>query len=114
MMKLADMAGSNPVVERHWSSNLPGHTNYLQERIVMAKQYLYMLGPHDNYELPLYVCDTIQELSAYVGLKPNHVSSAISKAKKVHGFCKYVRVEIGRSRKKCKVSQKKKPLKSID
>lgn len=65
----------------------------------MAKQYLYMLVTHDKYELPLYVCDTIQELSAYVGLKPNHVSSAISKAKKVHGFCKYVRVEIGGSRK---------------
>lgn len=79
----------------------------------MAKKYLYMLVSRDEYELPLFVCDTIQELGDYVGRKPEHVSTAISRAKKIHGFCRYVRVEIGRRRKKCKVSQKKKPSKGI-
>ena len=38
---------------------------------------LYMAVTADEYELPLYVSDTIKELSDWCGYKSNYISTAI-------------------------------------
>ena len=43
---------------------------------------VYMVVTNDPYELPIAIADTIEELSKMIGVKPNAISSAMSKAKK--------------------------------
>lgn len=73
----------------------------------MADKYVYMIVSRDKYELPLFVCDTRQELSEYAGISPNHISAIMSHAKKLGGFCRYVKVKIGKERKKTRKKSQK-------
>lgn len=54
---------------------------------------LYMLVSQDKHEMPLMVCDTVQELSDKTGASENCIRSAISHAKKDGNKSKYVKVE---------------------
>lgn len=71
----------------------------------MEQKYIYMLVSQDKYELPLFVCDTRDELSDYVGISAKHISEIISHAKKKKQFCRYVRVELPRRKSKKKRSK---------
>lgn len=56
---------------------------------------VYMLVSHDQYELPMMVCDTATELARRCGTTRNAVYSAIRNAQ-LRGYrCKYVKVDIG-------------------
>lgn len=56
---------------------------------------LYMMVTNDEYELPLAVAASAQELARLVGEKtPNNILSTISKAEKLGSRSKYVRVTI--------------------
>lgn len=39
----------------------------------MMNKTLYMAVTNDEYELPIFVCDTAQELADKLGVKPNTV-----------------------------------------
>ena len=48
----------------------------------------------DGYELPEAVADTPSELAKIIGVKPNNISSAISKAKSRGYKCMYQKVVV--------------------
>lgn len=66
----------------------------------MDDKYVYMIVSRDKYELPLFICDTRDELSAYTGIHPNHISAIMSHAKKTGRPCIYVKVKIGKERRR--------------
>lgn len=47
----------------------------------MAK-YLWVYVTDDEYELPIYVCDTLKEMAEYIGTDPNLISCAYSRYSK--------------------------------
>lgn len=53
-----------------------------------------MLVSSDKYELPMIVCDSVIELAKKVGRTPDEIYSAMSRAKKRGGRCRYVKVEV--------------------
>ena len=53
-----------------------------------------MLVTSDKYELPLVVEDSAGLLARRLGVKPNNIMSAISKARNRKGRCKFVKVVI--------------------
>lgn len=55
---------------------------------------IVMLVTTDKYELPLIVADSIAELAREIGRTPTDLYSAMSRARKRGGRCKYVRVEV--------------------
>ena len=61
----------------------------------MLKKYLYMAVTPDEYQLPLAVADSVQQLARMVGVTTNSIYSAIS-----HGESRnwkkrrYVRIRI--------------------
>ena len=58
---------------------------------------VWLLVSEDEYELPLAVADSRNELAKIVGVKPKDISECISKyhkRKNHHRPCRYVRVEI--------------------
>lgn len=58
-----------------------------------SKKWLWLLVTDDEYELPLYVCDTKYELAEYCGTTPSNIQSAVFKAeKKERKFSRYRRV----------------------
>lgn len=59
---------------------------------------LYLAVTPDEYELPLYVAESVEELSYKYGLTPNNIRSKISKNQsgKILGI-KFLRIDIGRS-----------------
>ena len=58
------------------------------------KKKLWMFVTKDEYELPLMVCDSVDELAKRLGKRPNTIYSAISKAKLKNRPCMYHVVEI--------------------
>lgn len=56
------------------------------------KTVLYMVVTGDEFELPVAVADTIQELADMIGKDSNAISSAMSRAKKKGYKCIYVKV----------------------
>lgn len=56
---------------------------------------VYMIVSKPPYELPMQTFDSLQDMAKSVGLKPNHISSIMSRSRKSGGFCRYVRVDIG-------------------
>lgn len=58
------------------------------------EKYVWLLVTADEYELPLYVAETVSELADFVGLAPSTIRSAISHAKKKGFNCKYKKVLI--------------------
>lgn len=55
---------------------------------------IVMLVTADKYELPLIVADSVAELAREIGRTPTDLYSAMSRARKRGGRCKYVRVEV--------------------
>lgn len=55
---------------------------------------IVMLVTADKYELPLIVADSIADLAREIGKTPTDLYSAMSRARKRGGRCKYVRVEV--------------------
>ena len=52
-----------------------------------------MLVTPDEFELPVFVTDNIEELANYVGTKSTNIRSAISHAKKRKYKCRFKRIE---------------------
>ena len=59
----------------------------------MSSKYLWLCVEADEYELPLAVCDTAEELGRLFGIKKNSVIDAVSKQRngRENGY-KYVKV----------------------
>lgn len=58
-----------------------------------SKKWLWLLVTDDEYELPLYVCDTKYELAEYCGTTPSNIQSSVCKVEqKGRKFSKYRRV----------------------
>lgn len=55
---------------------------------------VYMQVTKDEYELPVAIADTVAELAMLTGIKPNSISTSISKAKKYKRKSQYVKIEI--------------------
>ena len=55
---------------------------------------LYMLVTKDQYELPLVVAGSAEELAKRVGVSPKSIYSAIWKAEKYGRKCKYRVVDV--------------------
>lgn len=66
---------------------------YMRKRM-MIDMKLYMLVTKDEYELPLCVAGSLDELAEMVHSTKNSIASAISHAKQKGKKCKYVKVEI--------------------
>ena len=62
----------------------------------MAKSNcLYMEVTKDGYEFPIYICDSIKELSRLSGASENNIKSCLSKVKSgVLKKCRFVKVEL--------------------
>lgn len=58
------------------------------------KKYVYVAYSRDKYKLPLYVADSVQELSAMTGIKKQTISSLISRANRLKKECCYMKVDI--------------------
>lgn len=56
--------------------------------------FVYMAITKDKYELPIAVADSCNELARILGIKPNHISSSMSKARKKGYKSRYIKVEI--------------------
>ncbi len=55
---------------------------------------IWMLVSEDEYELPLKIADSRNELARLCGVTPNDISSAISHAKARGTRSRYVKVEV--------------------
>lgn len=55
---------------------------------------VYMLVDKSPYRFPIYVCDTVQELSKLTGKSIGYINDCIKKAEKRGGESQYVKVEI--------------------
>ena len=61
----------------------------------MLKKYLYMAVTPDDYQLPLAVADSVQQLAWMVGVTANSIYSAISHAEAMNWKKRrYVRIRI--------------------
>ena len=58
------------------------------------KKRLWLKVTRDEYELPLAVADTSEELSRMLGLKRKSIMKQINKAKNKNRKCQYIVVEI--------------------
>lgn len=56
------------------------------------KKFCYMMVTNDEYELPLAVADTIQQLADTVGTTKTAIEAAMYRAKKKGKRCRYVKV----------------------
>ena len=48
----------------------------------------------ENFDLPLCVCDSATELSKVTGIKKQSIYESMSRAKKLHKPCRYIKVYI--------------------
>ena len=58
------------------------------------ERYLYMLVGNDKYELPICVCDSVEELSDMTNVSVADINDMINKAEKRGGSSKFIRVRI--------------------
>ena len=58
------------------------------------KEYLWLQVSNDEYELPINIADTCEELAEMCGVRENAIYSAISHAKEKNYRCKYVKVKV--------------------
>ena len=54
---------------------------------------LYMLISDDKYELPLFVADSLTELSSACGISLNTIYGTMRRAKKNGAWCRFVKVD---------------------
>ena len=58
------------------------------------ERYVYVWVDNTIYELPLCVCDSVEELADKTGDSVANINDLISKAEKRQGKSKYIRVRI--------------------
>ena len=58
------------------------------------KRDVYVLIENDKFELPICVCDSVEELSEITGDSVGYIHDMIRKAEKRNGNSKYIRVTI--------------------
>ena len=58
------------------------------------ERYVYILVDDSPYELPVCVCDSVEELADITGDTVGYINDCIHKAEKRNGKCKYLKVEI--------------------
>ena len=58
------------------------------------RKNLYMLVTNDEFEFPIYIADSAQELADMVGTTRNNIYSCISHAKEKGFRCQYVKVPL--------------------
>jgi hypothetical protein len=58
------------------------------------ERYVYVWVDNTIYELPLCVCDSVEELADKTGDSIANINDLISKAEKRQGKSKYIRVRI--------------------
>lgn len=59
-----------------------------------SERYVYLLVDNTKYELPICVCDSVEELSDITGDSVGKINDLIRKAEKREGNSKYLRVRI--------------------
>lgn len=55
---------------------------------------LYMLITQDRYELPIYVADSLLELSSACDIPINTIYGTMRRAKKENKWCRFIRVDM--------------------
>lgn len=55
---------------------------------------VYMQISKDEYEFPLAIADSIQELAEIIGKSPATIGSYISRCKKSGRKCRYIKINI--------------------
>ena len=55
---------------------------------------LWLMISHDQYELPLAVADTAEQLGEMVGVSKSTINANIHNARKNGWWCRYVKVRI--------------------
>lgn len=58
------------------------------------ERYVYVWVDNTDFELPLCVCDSVEELADKTGDSVANINDLISKAEKRQGKSKYIRVRI--------------------
>lgn len=66
----------------------------LDNSAMEMERYVYLLVDNDKYELPICVCDSVEELSDITGDSVGYINDMIHKAEDREGSCKYLRVRI--------------------
>lgn len=66
----------------------------LDSSAMEMERYVYLLVDNDKYELPICVCDSVEELSDITGDSVADINDLIHKAEKREGKSKYLRVRI--------------------
>ena len=55
---------------------------------------MYMMISHDQYEQPLAVVDTINELAKMLRKYPNTISSIMRQTRQKGQWCRYIKVDV--------------------
>lgn len=58
-----------------------------------TEEYYWMLVTLDDYELPLAVAETREELAEMIGVKPKSITEQLSRKKRKGKKCQYARIE---------------------
>lgn len=58
------------------------------------ERYLYMMVDNTKYELPLCVCDSVEELSDITNVSVSDINDLIQKAEKRGGSSRFIKVRI--------------------
>ena len=66
----------------------------LLEESMDMERYVYILVDDSSYELPVCVCDTVEELADKTGDSVGYINDVIHKAEKRNGKSKYIRVRL--------------------
>lgn len=64
------------------------------EKSMDMKRDLYVLVENNIYELPICVCDSIEELADFTGDSVERIHDLMTKAEKRQGKSKYIKVTI--------------------
>lgn len=66
----------------------------LEPSAMDMERYLYLLVENNQYELPICVCDSVEELSDMTNVSVADINDMIAKAEKRGGRSRFIRVRI--------------------
>ena len=66
----------------------------LEDDATDGQQYLYALIDDSIYELPLFVCDSIEELAEKTNRTVGYINDCIAKAEERGGKSKYLKIKL--------------------
>lgn len=66
----------------------------LEPSAMDMERYLYLLVENNQYELPICVCDSVEELSDMTNVSVSDINDMIAKAEKRGGRSRFIRVRI--------------------